>query len=776
VWEPGRVAWVEEDRLMVDQTRTAYTTCPLCEATCGLELTIAAGRIIKVRGDAEDVLSHGFICPKGASFGELDADPDRLRTPRIRRDGKLVPASWDEAFEAVDGGLTRIIAEHGRDAVALYLGNPNVHTLAGNLYAGMLRKALGSRNIYTASTLDQMPKHVSCGYMFGSPFTIPVPDIDRADFLLVLGADPYSSNGSLWTVPDAPGRLKALQERGGRFVVVDPRRSRTARAADRHVPIRPGTDVFLLLGMVNHLFGADLTKLGRLADHVNGLDELKTLVAPFTPAAVAPRCGVDAATIRELARELAQAEHAAVYGRIGTSTVAYGTVTSWLIDVLNVLTGNLDREGGAMFPLPAHSRRGKGTGPGFTTGRWHSRVRGLPEVLGEFPAVTLADEISTPGEGQVRALVTVAGNPASSVPNAERLSQAIETLEFMVSVDPYVNETSRHADVILPPPPPSRGAHYDFAFYQFAVRNVANFSPAALPLKEALPLDEALPLKEALPLDEAVPPDEAMRDECEILLRLMAIFAGLGWNADVDAWQDGQLSNTLEQNGLTLDRLTGETAAERMIDLRLRSGAYGDGFGRNPDGLSLRKLLDSPHGVDLGPLAPRIPEVLRTSSGRIELCPPLIAAEVRGLVDAPALEPGEFVLVGRRHLRSNNSWMHNVPALVKGRELCTVVVNRGDAARLGLTDGGKARVASRAGRAELTVEVSDDIAPGVVSIPHGWGHNLPGVEMSVAAATAGINVNQLIDDLRVDPLSGTAVLNGVPVAIEPVAIEPGRAG
>jgi anaerobic selenocysteine-containing dehydrogenase len=738
-----RVAWAEEGNALAEEARTEYTTCPLCEATCGLEVTVVADKIIKVRGDADDVLSHGFICPKGASFGQLDADPDRLRTPRIRRDGKLLPATWDEAFEAVDAGLSRIISGYGRDAVALYLGNPNVHTLAGNLYAGMLRRTLGSRNVYTASTLDQMPKHVSCGYMFGNPLSVAVPDIDRTDFLLILGADPYSSNGSLWTVPDAPGRLKALQQRGGRFVVVDPRRSRTARAADRYVPIRPGTDVFLLLGMVNALFGAGPVNPGRLRDHLNGLDQVGELVETFTPESVAPRCGVDAATIRELAHDLAAAQRAAVYGRIGTTTVAYGTVTSWLVDVLNILTGNLDRAGGAMFPLPAHTRRGKGTGPGFTVGRWHSRVRGLPEVLGELPAVTLADEIETPGEGQVRALVTVAGNPASSVPNADRLSRAMRTLDFMVSVDPYVNETSRHADVILPPPPPSRAAHYDFAFYGFAVRNVANFSPAPVPL------------------------DDDMRDECEILLRLIAIFAGLGWRADVEAWQDGQLRNTLDKNGLTLDQLTGDTAAERLIDFRLRAGAYGDGFGRVPDGLTLAKLRDNPHGVDLGPLTPRIPEILRTPSGRIELCPRPIADEVRALADAPVPDDSEFVVVGRRHLRSNNSWMHNVPTLVKGRELCTVVVNRADATRLGLADGGKAWVASRVGRAELTVEVSDDIAPGVVSIPHGWGHDLPGVELSVAARTAGVNVNLLTDDLRVDPLSGTAVLNGVPVTIEP---------
>jgi anaerobic selenocysteine-containing dehydrogenase len=720
---------------MVEE-RIAYRTCPLCEATCGLELTVAGGAIVRARGDEADVFSRGFICPKGASFGYLDADPDRLRTPRVRRDGRLVPASWPEAFAAAHAGLSRVIAGHGRDAVALYLGNPNVHTLAGNLFVPVLRKALGSRNVFTASTLDQMPKHVACGYLFGSVFAIAVPDIDRTDFLLILGADPYSSNGSLWTVPDAPGRLKALQARGGRFVVVDPRRSRTAKAADRYVPIRPGTDVFLLLGMVHELFAADLVAPGRLASYVDGVAAVRDLVAPFKPEAVAPRCGVDAETIRDLARQLAAAPRAAVYGRIGTTTVAYGTVTSWLVDVLNVLTGNLDREGGAMFPLPAHSRRGSGSGPGFHIGRWHSRVRGLPEVLGEFPTSTLADEIETPGDGQVRALVTVAGNPVVSAPNADRLDRAIGTLEFVVSVDPYVNETTRHADVILPPPPPSQEAHYDFSFLHYAIRNVVKFSPAVMPLEPGL------------------------RDESETILRLAAIVAGLGADADIDAWQDAELTKTAAKLGVDTGSLTGDGHAERLIDLRLRAGPYD---------LTLDRLRAHPHGIDLGPLQPRIPEILRTPSGRIELCPAPIAAEVARLVDVPAPD-GSFVVIGRRHLRSNNSWMHNVPALVKGKELCTVVVNRADAARLGLAHGGQAAVTSRVGRVELTVEVSDDIAPGVISIPHGWGHDLPDLELSVAREHAGVNTNRLTDDLCLDPLSGTAVLNGIPVEVAAVSL------
>jgi len=694
--------------------RTALTTCPLCEATCGLVLTMDGDRISSVRGDPDDVFSRGFICPKGAAFGDLDADPDRLRAPRVRRGGRLEPATWDEAFAAVEAGLLPVIEAHGREAVALYQGNPNVHTLAGTTFGGELRRALGSRNIFTASTLDQMPKQVACGYLYGNPFAIAVPDVDRTDYLLVLGADPYSSNGSLWTAPDLPGRLRALRERGGRLVVVDPRRSRTARHADRHIPVRPGSDVFLLLGLAHELFARDLVALGRLADHVAGVADVRTLVEPFRPEAVAARCGVDAGTIRDLATELAGARSAAVYGRIGTTTVPYGTVTSWLIDVLNVLTGNLDRPGGTMFPLPAHGHRGKGTGPGFATGRWHSRVRGLPEVAGELPSVTLADEISEPGPGQVRALVTIAGNPVLSVPNSDRLDRALAGLAFMVSIDPYVNETTRHADVVLPPPPPSQQAHYDAAFYTLSVRNVAKYSPPPVPLAPG------------------------SLDECDIVLRLIAILTGKG--------------STVETDGVAV--------AERLLDERLRRGPYG---------LSLDDLRAQPHGVDLGPLTERVPEILRTPSGQVELCPTPIADEVRRLaadVD-PAPANGSLVVIGRRHLRTNNSWMHNVPSLMRGRELCTMLINPVDADRHGLSSGGRALVTSRVGRIEVTVEVTTDIAPGAVSIPHGFGHDRPDVELTVARRHPGSNSNRITDDQYIDPLSGTAVLNAVPVTVAP---------
>jgi anaerobic selenocysteine-containing dehydrogenase len=444
-------------------TRTALRTCPLCEATCGLEVTIRDGAVVSVRGDREDVFSRGYICPKAVGVAALQSDPDRVRTPLVRRDGRLEPATWEEAYAEVERLLGGVIAAHGRQALAVYAGNPNAHGIAGAFYLSHMIRAAGTRNIFSASTLDQMPKHVSSGLMFGAPLSIPVPDVDRTDHLMVLGANPLESNGSLMTAPDMRGRLRRLRERGGRLVVVDPRRSRTAEVADEHVPIRPGTDAHLLAAMAWTLFDEGLVALGRLEPHVGGVDRLRDALAPFAPEAVAPVCRIEAATVRRLARELAAAPRAAVYGRIGTCTQEFGTLASWLVDVLNTLTGNLDREGGAMFPTAAVGARNTlgtpGRGRGFSTGRWHSRVRELPEVLGELPAACLAEEIDTPGEGRVHALITCAGNPVLSSPNAGRLEQALAGLEAMVSVDIYVNETTRHADVILPAPPPLSRAH-----------------------------------------------------------------------------------------------------------------------------------------------------------------------------------------------------------------------------------------------------------------------------------------------------------------------------
>ncbi|HEX6356753.1 molybdopterin-dependent oxidoreductase [Actinophytocola sp.] len=710
---------------------TTPVTCPLCEATCGLSVTVDGDQVVGVRGDDADVFSHGFICPKGASLGALHHDPDRLRRPLVRRDGELVEVSWDEAFAEIDRRLTPIIAEHGRNAVAVYAGNPSVHNTSTSLYGPVLYKALNTRNFYTASTVDQLPKHFSAGHMFGHPLTIPIPDLDRTDHLLMLGANPLVSNGSLMTAPDVRGRLKALRQRGGKLVVVDPNRSRTAELADEHHAIRPGTDALLLFALVQTLFAESLTNLRALP--VDGLDELRLLAEPFTPEAVAEHTGIDASTIRDMARQLAAAERAVVYGRIGTTTQAFGTLASWLIDVLNTLTGNLDREGGAMFPLAAAGQanaRAEKKRRGFQTGRWHSRVRSLPEVMGELPVATLADEIVTPGEGQVRALLTVCGNPCLSTPNADRLVEALGQLDFMVSVDVYLNETSRHADVILPGPTPLERPHYDLALYQLAVRNVANWTPAALPTD--------------------VP------QEWETLLRLTGIVMGMGSGADIAGLDDFVATQMAERYDVPIGDRRGP---ERLIDIMLRGGPYD---------LTLADLEAAPHGVDLGPLTPRLPEILTTSSALVELAPAPVTADVprlAAMLDTPV--NGELLLIGRRQLSSNNSWMHNLEPLVRGSNRCTAQLNPADATRLGLVDGGTAVVRSRAGKIEVPVEVTDAIRPGVVSIPHGWGHDVDGTRTSVARAHAGVNTNILADDQLLDALSGTAALNGIPVEIEP---------
>jgi anaerobic selenocysteine-containing dehydrogenase len=738
--------------------RTEFHTCPLCEAACGLELRIEDDRITRVRGDREHVLSKGFICPKGSAFNKLADDPDRLRRPMIRTGTEWTEVSWDDAFAAVDDGLRRIVDQYGPDAVALYLGNPNAHTLAGGLYLGPLIRSLRTKRRFSASTVDQMPKHVSCGHMFGNVVAIPVPDIDRTDFMVLLGANPWESNGSLCTAPDFPGRLKALQARGGSFIVVDPRRTKTAAEADEHLAIRPGTDALLLMALVHTLFEEDLVALGRMTDHVNGVEDVHVLAKDFPPEAVSAACGIPAERIRLLARQLAEAPTAVVYGRIGTCTVAHGTLASWLVDVVNVLTGNFDSPGGAMFPLAPHVRRGAGKGKGFTTGRWTSRVRGAPEVLGELPAATLAEEIDTPGDGQIRALFTFAGNPALSTPNSGRLEAALAELEFMVSVDPYLNETTRHAHVILPPTDPARVGHYDFGFLSFSVRNAAVYNRPLLP------------------------EDPGGLDDCAIYARLMLIAMGQGPHADPALADEALLAKVLEV-GVTDTRspahgqdasavrakVFGNHPAERLVDAMVRTGAYGDGFGAQPDGLSVERMLAAPHGIDLGPLEPRVPEVLRTASGRVELCPPPFAADVDRLRASLAEHRnGGMVLVGRRHLRSNNSWLHNVHVLVKGKERCTLQIHSDDAARLGLVDGAQARVRSRVGEVVAPVEVTDDVMPGVVSLPHGWGHGQPGTRMQIAADHAGVNSNVLTDDMALDPLSGNAVLNGIPVELEPV--------
>ena len=753
--------------------RIEYRTCPLCEATCGLELHLDDDELTLVRGDKDDVFSAGYLCPKGTALKQLDADPDRIRTPQIRRGDTWHDATWDEAFAEIESRLLPILERDGRDAVAVYMGNPSAHNLANLVYNRVLNQSLGTKNIFSASTVDQMPKQVSSGLMFGAALSVPVADIDHMDYFVIMGANPYASNGSLMTAPDFPGRLERLQARGGTVVVIDPRRSQSAEKADEHLFIRPGTDAHFLFGLVNVLLAENLVALGACDGLVEGLDEIERLAPTFTPEVVAPVCGIDADTIRRMARTLASTERAGVYGRIGTCTQEFGTLASWLVDVVNILAGNLDREGGMMFTLPATASAsigggGGGKGRGVRFGRRHSRVKQLPEFFGEYPVATLADEIETPGEGQIKALVTVAGNPVLSTPDSDRLDAAFASLEFMVSIDIYRNETTKHADVILPAPRVLTKGHYDLALYALAVRNVANYSPPIIELRgdEQTEWETMLRLAAVVAGQGSSPAAAAALDDFALLSVVQKAVTRTG--SPIEGRDAGELVDELSKNG--------RRGPERVLDFMLRTGAYGDQFGAPgyEGGLSLAVLEANPHGVDLGPLKPRLPEVLKTPSGKIEIAPEAIIADVESRL-IPSLDRranGELVLVGRRDLRSNNSWMHNIEILVKGKPRCTLQIHPDDAVRAGIADGDLARVRSRVGMVEIVAEVTDGIMSGVVSIPHGWGHDMKGVDMEVAGRYSGVNSNVLADGELMDPLSGNSVLNGIPVTVEALVPAP----
>jgi anaerobic selenocysteine-containing dehydrogenase len=725
---------------------------------CGLEVTVAGGRVTRVRGDERDVWSRGFICPKGAVLGELQHDPDRLRRPLVRRGDGFVEVSWDDAFAEVARRLEPILASDGIGAVTAYIGNPTAHNHSLSRYVPAFMPMSGIPRVYSAGTVDQWPKNVVAALLYGGMWSIPVPDIDRTNYLVIMGANPSVSQGSLLACADVMGRIRAIRQRGGKVIVVDPRRTDTAERANEWIAIRPGTDAAFLLAVVHVLFEEGLVRPGRLAQMTDGIEEVRRCSRDFSPDAVAGRCAIPAVTIRRVARELAGAPAAAVYGRIGTCTQEFGTLASWLVEVVNVLTGNLDREGGSMFANPVAwsvlSMRPPEFADGFAFGRWRSRVRGAPEVLGQFPVSCLAEDIATPGPGRVRALVTIAGNPVLSAPEAARLDAALPLLECMVSVDNWINETTRHAHVVLPGYGVLEQPHYDEIIWSWAVRNGGKYSP---------------------PVFEPDPPRPA---EWEILLTLAAILQGQR-AAEVDV---GVLDDLFFAGLVAMvvadprSRVAGRDPADivsasagrgpdRILDFTIRTGPWGDAYGKNPEGLTLARLKGETHGIDMGPLTQRLPEVLRTPSGRIDLAPPYITADLERLRRSLERDDDGLVLVSRRHLRSNNSWMHNVARLMSGRDRCTLLVHSRDAARRNLVSGARARVTSRAGSVVATVHVSDEMMPGVVCLPHGWGHDKAGARLSVASAHPGVCNNVLAPGDLVDVPSGNAVVNGIPVEV-----------
>ena len=714
--------------------RTVFRACTLCEASCGLKFEVEGDRIVSVRPDEDDVLSHGYACPKGIASADVHHDPDRLRQPMIRQaDGSFAPASWEEAFALVGEHLTALRAAHGADAIAVYIGNPIVHNHGAlMLRAGFLR-AIGSRNCMSAGSQDTSPRFATSWYLYGSSLSVPIPDVDRTDYLLVVGANPVVSNGSFLSAPNMRGRLRAIRARGGRVVVVDPRRTETARDADEHVAIRPGADAMLLLAMVQVLSARGRIDPAALDRATSGWAAVEAELVHFTPERVAPHVGVDAATIERLALEFAAAPTSVAYSRVGVCNNAFGTLATYATDLLNLAAGRLGAVGGALFASPAIdivelSRMMGGDGHD----RWRSRVRGLPETLGDLPASVLAEEIETPGRGQVRALVTFAGNPVLSTPNGRRLSAALGQLDFMVAVDIYLNETTRHADVILPPAWSLAEEHVDLMFSNFFARNVARWSPAVFERCDGELADWQILLEIA----ERLGGGATGRPAVDRLFRIGKRF-GFGWTP------------------------------ERMAALSLRTGRYGDRFLPWRRGLTRKQLEAAPHGVDLGPLEAGAARRIFHADKRAHVdAPPLLDA-LRALARDTAQPPpaDELLLIGRREIRTNNSWMHNVRAMVAGRERCTLLVHPDDARRVGVADGEVALLESRVHRGQVAVHVSDEMRPGVVSLPHGWGHTEAAPWQRVAASRPGVSANDWTDDQLVESVVGQSVLNGVPVRL-----------
>jgi len=686
-----------------------YRNCNLCEAICGVEITHEDGKILSITGDKLDPFSRGHICPKAVALRDIYEDPNRLQMPVKRTTDGWQEIGWDDAFDETARRLREIQTQFGRDSVAVYQGNPTVHNLGTMLNSRDLLKALGTKNNYSATSVDQLPHHFASWAMLGHPFLIPIPDIDRTDYFLILGANPLASNGSLMTSPDIINRLNAVKERGGKVVLIDPRRTETTRVADEHFFIKPSSDAFLLLAMVHTLFSEGLVDLDKLADFTDGVETLRSVSAEFTPEKAEEMTGIPAGEIIRLTREFASAASAVCYGRIGLSTQAFGGLCQWLINAINILTGNFDRAGGAMFTAPAFDLLQVAKG-GDIHDRWQSRVRNLPEFMGELPVSSLAEEMLTKGEGQIKAFVTSCGNPVLSTPNGGQLDRALDGLDFMVSIDFYINETTRHADIILPPASNLESSHYDVIFNTFAVRNTAKYSG---------------------PLFAKA---ETARYDWQIFQELTA-------------------------------RLTGdlETMKPEPPELKLGLGLQ---FGKYQ--MSLDTLKASPHGIDLGELQPCLPARLLTVNKRIDIAPKIIVNDVERLKKNSKIpRDGEFPfnLIGRRHLRDCNSWLHNSETLMKGKNRCTLMMNDADAGDLSLENGQIVSVSSRVGSIELPLEITENIARGLVSIPHGYGHGRKDVNLAVAAEHSGVSINDLTDETVMDELTGNAAFSSVKVKI-----------
>ena len=697
---------------------TKYRTCNLCEALCGLEIEVENNEVLSIRGDKEDVLSKGHICPKAVALKDIHEDPDRLKFPIKKVNGEWVKISWEEAINETAQRLFEVQQKYGNNALGVYQGNPSVHNLGTSLFSPNFIRALKTKNRFSATSVDQLAHHLAAEFMFGHPNLIPVPDIDRTDFWVIMGGNPMVSNGSLMTAPNVSQRLKDIQKRGGKVIVIDPRRTETADKSDQHLFVKPGTDIWLILAMINYVFEKNKINLAHIENYISKeqLQDIQTIIQQFTPELAAQKTGIDLSEIYQLAKEFTEAKSAVWYGRLGVSATEFGGLCHWAINTLNILTGNFDQAGGAMWAQPLVSTVRKSKSKRF--GRWKSRVRNLPEFGGELPSNTIAEEILESGEGQIKTMITSCGNPVLSVPNGQKLDEAFASLDFMVSIDIYLNETTRHADIILPPATGLETPHYGLAFHALAVHDTAKYSEAVLE-KEA-----------------------GTKFDWEIFLALQKAYEKLALTKEEFDAKSGYFNLTLEM---------------MMQGMLMKS----------PKGITLEDLKQHKHGIDLGNLKTQIPEILMTEDSQVDLLPDIYKNDLNRLLKKENPVEG-LLLIGRRQLRSNNSWLHNSYRMVKGRERCTMLIHPNDANKHNIENGEEVEVTSRVGQVKIKAEVSDEVGEGTVSIPHGWGHHRKGIKMKVAADHAGVSMNDLADEMLVDEMSGVAVINGIPVTVKKI--------
>lgn len=736
-------------------TETLYRSCPTCEASCGLQLEIDRDTqdILRISGDSQDHRSQGYVCAKSQAFHHIYKDPERLRRPVKRNGDSWQEISWEQAFDEICEKLGGIREQYGKDSIAMYYGNPNGHNYATGLYTPLFINMLNTERFFSAGSVDQQPKNLSCELLYGDAWMFPIPDIQRSDFFVCMGGNPLVSQGSLMSAPNVKEQLEGIRQRGGKLVVVDPRRSETAEFADRHLFIRPGTDTWLLLSWVQQLFAQNRVDAGHLSEHIDGLEQLQQLVAPYTPERTAAITGVSAQQLLQLIDDFANADAPVLYGRIGLCTQAFGTLASWLVDIVNLLQGRLDSAGGAMFPLAATQLPAAPDAQAQPLGRdrFRTRVRDFPEYMNMMPASLMGEELEYDGEDRARALITVAGNPVLTVPDGERVREACKKLDLIISLDFYINETTSLADYILPSTSQLEHSNYELLFQTTAVRNFARYSPQILK------------------------PEPGARHQYEIMLELVARLNSMN-SGDLDAMMLQGLIDQIRSSddfaNISAEHMQQlceqHEGPERYLDLMLRAGPHGDGFDEGSEGLNLKRLKQAAHGIDLGPLKPRLPHALKTAGKRIQLVPELLAADMKRLEQETApLSEDEFLLIGRRHIRDMNSWLHNIPQYARGENRCTLRMHPLDAKRLGLSEGDMARLQSPKRDAQAPVEISDEVMPGVVSLPHGFGHRYKDTRQSTAQQRQpGISANDLIDENQLDMPSGTSVVNGAKIRIQ----------